>query len=227
MVYLILLAFIFILPRVWLSSSLKRNDETLVNMPFNGLQFGELLLKENDLENVSITETDSVDHYDLENREVRVLEDRLNRKSITSIAVICHEIGHAIQHKEKYPPLERRYKIAKWTEILTKLSSWIFFIGIPAIVATGALPLIRVCLIIVFSSVLISMIIHLITLDVELDASFKKAMPILETKIPQEYHAASKSILRVCAFTYVIASLTRILNVRNLWLFVRMFLFRR
>ena len=116
MVYLILLAFIFILPRVWLSSSLKRNNETLVNMPFNGLQFGELLLKENNLENVSITETDAVDHYDLENREVRVLEDRLNRKSITSIAVICHEIGHAIQDKENYTPL-------KWRSTLIKKSS--------------------------------------------------------------------------------------------------------
>ena len=71
------------------------------------------------------------------------------------------------------------------------------------------------------------MIIHLITLDVELDASFKRAMPILEKKIPQEYHSASKSILRVCAFTYVIASLTSIFKVRNLWMFVRIFLFKK
>ena len=131
MVYLILLAFIFILPRVWLSSSLKRNDETLVNMPFNGLQFGELLLKENNLENVSITETDSVDHYDLENREVRVLEDRLNRKSITSIAVICHEIGHAIQHKEKYPPLEPRTKLVKNTAWITSIGGGYFTLESP------------------------------------------------------------------------------------------------
>ena len=71
------------------------------------------------------------------------------------------------------------------------------------------------------------MITHLMTLDVELDASFKKAMPILEKKIPTEYHSASKSILRVCAFTYVVGSLTSILNVRNLWMFVRIFLFKR
>ena len=140
---------------------------------------------------------------------------------------MCHEIGHALQHKEKYPPLERRYKIAKVTNFLTKLSTGIGYIGIPAIIATGTLPLIRVCLIIVFASILISMIIHLMTLDVELDASFKKAMPILEKKIPQEYHSACKSILRVCAFTYVIASLTSIFKVRNLWMFVRAFLFRR
>ena len=68
---------------------------------------------------------------------------------------------------------------------------------------------------------------HFITLDVELDASFKRAMPILENKIPQEYHASCKSILRVCAFTYVIGSLTTILNVRNIWLLFRAVMFRR
>ena len=47
------------------------------------------------------------------------------------------------------------------------------------------------------------MISHLITLDVELDASFKRAMPILEKKIPVEYHSSCKSILRVCAFTCI------------------------
>ena len=227
MAYIILSLVVYFLPGLWVNYTLNKHNDILPNMPFTAKEFGEELLKEKGLDDVKIETTKEGDHYDLIDKSVRVEPSRLDRKSLTSITVMCHEIGHAIQHKEKYPPLERRYKIAKWTEILTKLSSWIFFIGIPAIVATGALPLIRVCLIIVFSSVLISMIIHLITLDVELDASFKKAMPILETKIPQEYHAASKSILRVCAFTYVIASLTRILNVRNLWLFVRMFLFRR
>ena len=217
MVYLILLAFIFILPRVWLSSSLKRNDETLVNMPFNGLQFGELLLKENDLENVSITETDSVDHYDLENREVRVLEDRLNRKSITSIAVICHEIGHAIQHKEKYPPLEQRTKLVKNTAWITSIGGGVLYSGIPIILATGSFGLIKICLFIVLLSVLISALVHLITLDVEIDASFNRALPILEEKVPFEYHNGCRSVLRAAAFTYVIGALTNFLSLRYVW----------
>ena len=108
-----------------------------------------------------------------------------------------------------------------------KISSLLLYAGIPAILATGALPFIRVCVLIIFASILITMISHLITLDVELDASFKRAMPILEKKIPVEYHSSCKSILRVCAFTYVIASLTSILRVRIIWMLVRIFLFRR
>ena len=93
MVYLLFFLAIFVLPRVWLNSSMKRNDVILENMPFTGLEFGELLLKENHLDNVSIVETDLGDHYDLENEEVRVSEDRLNKKSITAISIICHEIS--------------------------------------------------------------------------------------------------------------------------------------
>ena len=227
MIYLILSAFVYFIPGLWVNYTLNKHNDVLPNMPFTAKEFGEQLLKEKGLEDVKIETTKDGDQYDLTDKAVRVEPSRLDRKSLTSITVMCHEIGHAIQHKEKYPPLERRFKIAKVTNFLTKLASGIGYIGIPAILATGALPLIRVCLIVVFASILVSMIIHLVTLDVELDASFKRAMPILEKKIPQEYHSACKSILRVCAFTYVIASLTSILKVRNLWMFVRIFLFRR
>ena len=149
------------------------------------------------------------------------------KKSITSITVMCHEIGHAIQDKENYPPLIRRQKIITKTAWLNKISSLLLYAGIPAILATGALPFIRVCVLIIFASILITMISHLITLDVELDASFKRAMPILEKKIPVEYHSSCKSILRVCAFTYIVAAMTSFLNLRNLLLWIRFIFLRR
>ena len=51
--------------------------------------------------------------------------------------------------------------------------------------------------------------------------------PHFYIKIPEEYHSSCKSILRVCAFTYVIGSLTSILNVRNIWFLLRAVMFRR
>ena len=47
----------------------------------------------------------------LNEKKVRVLDERLNKKSITAISIVCHEIGHAIQHAENYKPLEQRNKI--------------------------------------------------------------------------------------------------------------------
>ena len=218
---------IYAVPGVWVNYTLNKHDDVLPNMPFTAKEFGLNLLKEQNLDEVNIEDTKIGDHYDTKSKTVRVKPDRLDKKSITSITVMCHEIGHAMQHKENFPPLIRRQIIISKTEWLNKLSSLLLYGGFPIIFATGALPFIRICVIIIFASILINMISHLITLDVELDASFKRAMPILENKIPQEYHASCKSILRVCAFTYVVGSLTTILNVRNIWLLFRAVMFRR
>ena len=227
MILYILGFFIYAVPGLWVNYTLNKHDDVLLNMPFTAKEFGLNLLKEKNLDGVNIEDTKIGDHYDTSSKTVRVKTERLDKKSITSITVMCHEIGHAIQHKENYPPLIRRQKIISKTEWLNKLSSLLLYAGVPTILATGALPFIRICVIIIFASILINMISHLITLDVELDASFKRAMPILENKIPQEYHASCKSILRVCAFTYVVGSLTTILNVRNIWLLFRAVMFRR
>ena len=217
---------IYAVPGVWVNYTLNKHDDVLPNMPFTAKEFGLNLLKEQNLDDVKIEDTKIGDHYDTNSKTVRVKPDRLDKKSITSITVMCHEIGHAIQHKENFPPLIRRQIIISKTEWLNKLSSLLLYGGFPVIFATGALPFIRICVIIIFASILINMIAHLITLDVELDASFKRAMPILEKKIPEEYHSSCKSILRVCAYTYVCASLTSILDVRKLWFLLRA-IFRR
>ena len=218
---------IYAAPGAWVNYTLNKHDDILPNMPYTAKEFGLDLLKEQNLDEVNIEDTKIGDHYDTNTKTVRVEPNRLDKKSITSITVMCHEIGHAIQHKENYLPLIRRQIIISKTEWLNKLSSLLLYAGIPTILATGAIPFIRICVIIIFASILINMISHLITLNVELDASFKRAMPILEKKLPIEYHSSCKSILRVCAFTYVIGSLTSILNVRNIWFLLRAIMFRR
>ncbi len=62
------------------------------------------------------------------------------------------------------------------------------------------------------------MIIHLITLEVELDASFNRALPIIKTKVPEEYHDACQSILKAAAFTYVIGVIRNFVSLRFIWL---------
>ena len=91
---------------IWLNHVFTKNDKILINMPFNGLQFGQMIINEKGLKGVKIEKSLSMDHYDLSERKVKVSEDRLS-KSLTAITIICHEIGHAIQHQENYKPLEK------------------------------------------------------------------------------------------------------------------------
>ena len=220
MFFFIIFFVVFVLPKLWLSLSMSRNDKELTNMPFTSEEFGKLILEEHNLKEVVIEETSSGDHYDLNDKAVRVQKGRLQKNSLTSLTILCHEIGHAIQHKEGYSPLVRRTMIVERTQWITRIGGLILYSGLPLILATGSFGLIKVCLFLVIISVLLGVLIHLITLDVEIDASFNKAMPILEEKIPAEYHSQCKDVLRAAAFTYVIGALTSFLSLRYLWLLI-------
>ena len=217
MIFLIVLLSISILPVIWINYVFKKNDEILPNMPFNGIEFGNQLIKELELKDVCLEKTLIGDHYDLDQRKVKVGEDRLRKKSLTSISIICHEIGHAIQHAENYTPLITRTKLVKNTLWINKIAFAVIYIGLPIIFATGYLPLIKVCILLILLSLFIGVIIHLVTLEVELDASFNKAMPIIKKKIPAVYHDSCRSILRAAAFTYVVGVFKNLISLRMIW----------
>ena len=219
-IYLIFLFILFVAPIIWYNYIFKKNDKVLINMPFNGYEFGRELLQEHNLNDVQIEATKLGDHYDLINKKVMVLEDRLAKKSLTSITIICHEIAHAIQHKENYKPLKRRNVIIRNTSWITQLGSGILLIGFPIIFATGSYGFIKICLAIAAFSLLISALIHIITLDVEIDASFNKAYPIIKQKVPAEYHEACRSILLAAALTYVIGVFRSFFSLRFIWLLI-------
>ena len=189
-------------------------------MPFNGLEFGNQILKENELFNVKIEKTLAGDHYDLKERKVKVLEERISKKSLTAISIICHEIGHALQHQESYKPLERRTIIVKKTSWILNIGNIFLYSALPIVLSTGSIVFLKLCFIVAAISLLISIIIQVLTLDVEFDASFNRAYPIIKQKVPIEYHKACKSILTAAALTYVIGVIRNFLSIRFLWMIV-------
>ena len=217
MTILVIFFLLSFIPVLWVNYVFKKNDTILPNMPFNAYEFGEEIIKELKLRNVSIEKTLIGDHYDLVEKKVKVHEDRFKRKSLTSISIICHEIGHAIQHAQNYSPLITRTKLVKNTQWINKISLAIIYIGFPLIFATGSLSLIKFCASIILLSTFIGVIIHLITLEVELDASFNRAFPIIKKKIPEVYHNSCRSVLRAAAFTYVVGVFKNLISLRMIW----------
>jgi len=77
----------------------------------------------------------------------------------------------------------------------------------------------RLALVVAVGAMLLGTLVHLITLPVEWDASFGKALPLLrdgEYLQPKDMRAA-RSILLAAAMTYVAASLMSLLNIGR-WL---------
>ena len=136
--YIIIFLILSVVPMIWLNYVFTKNDKILINMPFTGLEFGKIILNEFGLKDVRIQKSHSIDHYDLREKKVKVSENRLTRKSLTAISIVCHEIGHAIQHHERYKPLEQRTNLVKNTAWISQLGSGLLLMGIPTIFATGS-----------------------------------------------------------------------------------------
>ena len=194
-------------------------------MPFTGNQLGQKLLQENNLENVLIEPIKQVDHYNPLKKKVHISEDKLHKKSITSIAVVAHEIGHAIQDKENYKPLILRQKLIEKTIILQRIGSFLLMIGLPSIFAFTKSPLITfLAAIIIMGCLSTNVLIHLITLPVEFDASFKRALPILEKYVPKDNMKQCRSVLKAAAFTYLAQSIVSIFRLKIILLsFINIF----
>ena len=203
------------LPSIWVSYVLKKNNEILPDMPYTGKELGLKLLKENKLDNVLIEPIKQVDHYNPLEKKVRISEDKLNKKSITSIAVVAHEIGHAIQDKENYKPLLLRQKLIEKTIIFQRVGSFLLIIGLPSIFAITKSPFITfLAAILIMGCLSTNVVIHLITLPVEFDASFKRALPILQKYVPNENMRQCRSVLRAAAFTYLAQSIVSIFRLK-------------
>ena len=203
------------LPSIWVSYVLKKNNEILPDMPFTGKELGLKLLKENKLDNVLIESIKQVDHYNPLEKKVRISEEKLNKKSITSIAVVAHEIGHAIQDKENYKPLLLRQKLIEKTIIFQRVGSFLLIIGLPSIFAITKSPFITfLAAILIMGCLSTNVVIHLITLPVEFDASFKRALPILQKYVPNKNMRQCRSVLRAAAFTYLAQSIVSIFRLK-------------
>ena len=215
LLFYILPFIILFLPNIWVNYVLKNNNRVLSDMPFTGNQLGKKILEEEKIYNVSIEPIKQLDHYNPIKKKIHIGEDKLNKKSITSIAVVAHEIGHAIQDKENYKPLIMRQKLIEKTMIFQRLGSFLLIIGLPSIFAFTKSPLITfIAAIIIMGCLSTNVLIHLITLPVEFDASFKRALPILEKYVPKENMKQCRSVLRAAALTYLSQSIVSVFRLK-------------
>ncbi len=203
------------IPSLWVNYILKKYNKILPDMPFTGKELGNKILEEQKLNNVSINPIRQLDHYNPIDKKIHISDDKLNKKSITSIAVVAHEIGHAIQDKENYKPLKLRQSLIERTIVFQRIGSFLLIIGLPSIFAFTKSPFITfVAALVIMGCLTTNVLIHLITLPVEFDASFKRALPILTKYVPKENMYQCKSVLRAAALTYLAQSIVSIFRLK-------------
>jgi len=209
----VLLLAVFLLPQWWVGRVLKRHSKPREDFPGTGGELALHLIKAQGLEGVQVEATESGDHYDPMDKIVRLTPDKLEGRSLTAIVVAAHEVGHAIQDHNKEATFNARIKAAKFANVAQRITPVAFWLSpMLAVMSPGAS---RVTLIVAVLSILTSTLVHLITLPVEWDASFGKALPILEKGeyLNEEDMKGARQILLAAALTYVAGSLASLLNV--------------
>jgi Zn-dependent membrane protease YugP len=217
MIYLVTFALAIILiyaPQFWINSVLKRyNRVPEDNFLGTGGELARHLLDRYELQEVKVEVTELGDHYDPMARAVRLTKDKFEGKTLTAITVAAHECGHAFQHARAEPLFLMRTRLASSALWAQRVGSLLLFAA-PFSVLITKLP--SAALLNITGAILVmgfALLMHLLTLPVEIDASFKKALPLLSTGYLSEKQVpAARSILRAAAWTYVAASLSSLLN---------------
>ena len=210
----LLLALIFG-PQYWVKHVIKKHSVERSDFPGTGGELAQHLLEELKISNVKVEETKLGDHYDPRDHMVRLLSSNHEGRSVTAVAIAAHEVGHAIQHHEGNTLLTLRQKLVIFASVTDKFAAVFFFLApILGIVVKSPAAFIGV-IVIGIGFIAIRLLVHLVTLPVEWDASFAKALPILEQGgylHPSDMPAA-RAVLKAAALTYVSVALASLLDL--------------
>lgn len=210
-------------PGLWVKRVLARYSRPKDRYPGTGGELARHLLDTLNLGQVKAEITDQGDHYDPDEKAVRLTAEKFNGHSLTAITVAAHEVGHAHQDATGYRPLVWRTRLVKFLAPGERIGAAVLMLA-PLVTLVTRAPLVGLLMLLGGFLVLgLGAMVHFITLPMELDASFGRALPMLKKggylKSGDEPHA--RKILRAAAFTYVSVSLMSLLNVGRWWVILR------
>jgi Zn-dependent membrane protease YugP len=210
----VLLSALILGPQLWVTRVMaKYNRVPEDNFPGDGGELARHLLDKFNLQQVSVEITESGDHYDPRQRAVRLTADKHGGRTLTAITAAAHEVGHALQDAVGDPMLRWRTRLVVVASVSQRLGSFLLFAAPLLTLATRAPSVGAISLLAAFLVMGMNILVQIVTLPVELDASFRKALPILKSGYlsPEQVKGAEK-ILRAAALTYLSASLAGLLN---------------
>lgn len=221
-IIVVILALVFG-PGLWVRRVLERYSQPADRYSGTGAQLARHLLDLHGLGHVAVETTADGDHYDPEKKAVRLMADKFDGRSLTAVTVAAHEVGHALQDNQAYAPLRLRSRLVKASRHFERLGAGVLLVS-PFIGALTRAPGLGILMFAAgFITLGTSTLVHLITLPTEFDASFARALPLLDKhkilKTVDRSHA--RRLLTAAALTYVSASLMSLLNIARWWALVR------
>ena len=205
-------------PQWWVRRAMRRHAHERPDFPGTGGELARHLLDLAGLAQVRVELAPQGDHYDPVQKTVRLTPQNHDGRSVTAVAVAAHEVSHALQDADGNRLLASRVKLARVAQGI-EIAAAIILATAPlvmALVRSPALLVLQIAVVVILMGS--RLVVHLLTLPVEFDASFRRALPILERGgflSPSDLPAA-RTVLKAAALTYVAAALVTLLDVTRL-----------
>lgn len=194
--------------QLWVKSSVNRWSQIGTRRGLTGRDVAEAILRAERIGDVRVEPVAGFlsDHYSPSERVLRLSEDIFYGRSVAAAGIAAHEVGHAIQHKRGYWPMQLRQMLVPVANIGTNLGVWLVVLGM--IVGLTELATLGVLLFAGFVA------FTLITLPVEFDASFRAREVLLTNGIVTPHEARGVSqVLTAAAATYLAAAVSAIMQL--------------
>jgi Zn-dependent membrane protease YugP len=206
---------IFMLPAIalalfaqWKVSSTYRKFSQVRNAQgLTGADVARVLMRNEGLDyvGVEVIPGDLTDHYDPRGKIMRLSAGSSQAPSVAAMAVVAHELGHALQDKQGYFWLQLRSGIVGAANIGSSFGTILVFVGLLLGAAAGrgggfGFSIALVGLILMSAAVVFS----LVTLPVELNASSRARDMLMRNGLVTAQEAQGvNSMLNAAALTYI------------------------
>jgi len=205
-------------------SAFSKNASIFASTGIKAAEAARRLLDTAGLNHVSINRIGGnlTDNYNPKNKSINLSVDVYDSSSLSSLGVMAHEVGHAIQHKQKYFPLMLRRVLVPINNLVSKLLWPIILIGL---LTNFVFLFAEVGTIFIYAGIGmfgLTTLITLITLPVELNASKRAYSLLTESGILLDEEIPNvKQVLNAAALTYVASLVMSLLNLLRFVLIFR------
>lgn len=192
--------------QAYIRSTYNKWSKVPAHIAGTGADVARRMLAEGGATEVGITRVPGslTDHYDPRDNRLHLSDDNYRGASVASVAVACHEAGHAIQAARGFGLYRLRTALVPAVNVAQQ--GWVLVLL--AGILLNMAGLVRLA-IVLFG---VAVVFQLVTLPVEIDAS-RRAVAYLSANGSGLDEKGARSVLTAAALTYVAAALTSIIQL--------------
>lgn len=196
-----------LLAQAWIRSAYRKGLQVPNAERVTGLQGAEILMRQSGLGlRVEVTGGELTDSYDPRNDTLRLSNGVAQSASVGSLAIVAHELGHALQDEESYAPMRVRSALVAPVNIGSQLGTVLFIVGLALSYLTGLSTIGRWVSWAGIFGFCIAVLFALVTLPVEFNAS-RRGLALLADSglVAQSEMGYARNVLYAAALSYIAA----------------------